>query len=88
MKSKGERERYAQLHAESQRTIRRDKKAFFNEQCTEIEENNRRAKTRDLFKKTGDIKETFHPKIDTMKVRNVKDLTEAEQIKKRWHEYT
>ena len=63
-------------------------KAFLSDQCTEIEENNRRAKTRDLFKKIGDIKETFHPKIDTMKDRNGKDLTEAEQIKKRWHEYT
>ena len=84
MKSKGERERYTQLNAKFQRIARRDKKAFFNEQCKEIEENNRRGKTRDLLKKTGDIKEKFHAKMGTIKDRNGKDLIEAEDIKKRW----
>ena len=87
-KSKGERERYTQLNAESWRIARRDKKAFFNEQCKEIEEHNRRGKTRDLFKKIGNIKGTFNPKMGTIKARNSKDLTEAKEIKKRWQEYT
>ena len=72
MKSKGERERYTQLNAKFQRIARRDKKAFFNEQCKEIEENNRRGKTRDLFRKIGDIKGTFHAKMGTIKDRNKK----------------
>ena len=87
-KSKGERERYTQLNAESWRIARRDKKDFFNEQCKEIEENNRRGKTRDLFKKIGNIKGTFHPKMGTIKARNSKDLIETEEIMKRWQEYT
>ena len=77
MKSKGERERYTQLNAKFQRIARRDKKAFFNEQCKEIEENNRRGKTRDLFRKIGDIKGTFHAKMGTIKDRNSRDLVEA-----------
>ena len=77
VKSKGERERYPELNAEFQRIARRDKKAFFNEQCKEIEENNRRGKTRDLFKKIGAIKETFHAKTGTIKDRNDKDIIEA-----------
>ena len=87
-KGKGEREGYTQLNAVFQRTERRDKKAFLYEQCKKIEENNRMGKTRDLFKKIGDIKGKFHAKMDTMKDRNGKDLTEAERIKKRWQEYT
>ena len=87
MKSKGERERYTQLNAEFQRIARREK-AFFNEQCKEIEENNRMGKTRDLFKKIGDIKGSFHAMMCMIKDRNSKDLTEAEEIKKRWQEYT
>ena len=87
-KSKGERERYTQRNAESWRIARRDKKAFFNEQCTEIEDHNRRGKTRDLFKKIGNIKGTFNPKMGTIKARNSKDLIEAEEIMKRWQEYT
>ena len=87
-KGKGERERYIQVNAEFQRIGRRDKKAFFNEQCKEIEENNTRGKTRHLFKKTGDIKGTFDAKMGTIKDRNGKDLTEAEEIKYRWQEYT
>ena len=87
-KSKGERERYTQLNAESWRIARRDKKAFFNDQCKKIEENNRRGKTRDLFKKIGNIKGTFHPKMGTIKARNNKDLIEVEEIMKRWQEYT
>ena len=83
VKSKREMKRYAQLNAESQRRARRDKKAFLNEQCKEIEENNRMGKTRDFFKKTGDIKGIFHARIDTIKDRNGKDLTGAEEIKKR-----
>ena len=71
-----------------QRIARRDKKAFLNEQCKEIEENNRMGKTRDLFNKIGDIKGTFHARMDTIKDRNGKDLTVAEEIKKRWQEYT
>ena len=80
---KGERERYNQLNAEFPKRARRNKKAFLNEQSKEIEEINRMEKTRDLFKKTGDIKGTFH-----VKDRNGKDLTEVEEMKKRWQEYT
>ena len=87
-KSKGERERYTQLNAEFQRTARKDKMGFLNEQRKEIEENNRRGKTRDLFNKIGGIKGTFHAKMGTRKDRNVMDLTEAEEIKKRWQKYT
>ena len=83
-KDKGERDRYTQLNAEFQRIARRDKKAFLNEQCKEIEKNNRMGKTRDLFKKIGDLKETFHGRIGMIKDRNGNDLTEAEEIKKRW----
>ena len=81
LKSKGESKRYTQLNAEFQRIARRDNKAFLNEQCTEIEENNRMEKTRDLFKKTGDLKGTFHARMGTIKDRNHKDLTAAEEIK-------
>ena len=84
MKSKGEKERYTHLNAEFQRTARRDKKAFLSDQCKEIEENNRMRKTRGLFKKIRDTKGTFHTKMGTIKYRNVMDLTEAEDIKKRW----
>jgi len=87
-KGKEEKERYTHLNAEFQRIARRDKKAFLNDQRKEIEENNRMGKTRDLFKKTGDIKGTFHAEMGTIKDRNSKDLTEAEDIKKRWQEYT
>ena len=83
MKGKGERE----LNVEFQRIARRDKKSLLNEQCKEIEGNNRMGKTRDLFKKTGDIKETFHAKMGTVKDRKGKDLTEVEEIKKKWQEY-
>ena len=88
MKGKGERERYAQLNAEFQRRARRDKKAFLSEQCKEIEENNRMGKTRDLFKKIRDTKGTFRANMGSIKDRNGMDLTEAEDIKKRWQEYT
>ena len=88
MKSKGEKERYTQLNAEFQRIARRDKRAFLSDQCKEIEENNRMGKTRDLFKKIRDTKGTFHAKMGTIKGRNGMDLTEAEDIKKRWQEYT
>ena len=88
MKSKGEKERYTQLNAEFQRIARRDKKAFLSVQCKEIEENNRMGKTRDLFKKIRDTRVTFHAKLGTIKDRNDTDLTEAEDIKKRWQEYT
>ena len=81
-KSKGEKERYK--HAEFQRIARRDKKAFFSNQCKEIKENNRMGKTRDLFKKIRDTKGTFHAKMGSIKDRNGMDLTEAEDIKKRW----
>ena len=84
-KSKGERERYTQLHSEFQRTAGRDKKAFFKEQCKEIQENNRKGQTRDLFKKTGNIKGTFHPKMGTIKDKNCGDPIEAVEIKKRWN---
>ena len=87
-KSKGKKERYEHLNAEFQRIARRDKKAFLSNQCKEIEENNRMGKTRDLFKKSRDTKGTFHAKIGSIKDRNGKDLTEAEDIKKRWQEYT
>ena len=87
-KSKGEKERYKHLNAEFQRTARRDKKVFFSDQCKEIEENNRMKKPRDLFKKIRDTKGTFHAKMGSMKDRNGMDLTEAEDIKKRWQEYT
>ena len=86
-KGKGERERYTQLNAKSQRLARRDKKAFLNEQCKEIHENIRMEKTRDLFKHTGDIKGIFHARIGPIKHRNYKDLIKAEEIKKRWQEY-
>ena len=87
-KGKGEKERYTHLNAEFQRIARRDKKAFFSHQCKEIEENNRMGKTRDLFKKMRDTKGTFHAKMGTMKDRNGMDLTEAEDIKKRWQQYS
>ena len=87
-KSKGEKERYKHLNAEFQRIARRDKKAFIRDQCKEIEENNRMGKTRDLFKKIRDTKGTFHAKMGSIKDRNGMDLTEAEDIKKRWKEYT
>ena len=77
-KNKGEKERYNHLNAEFQRIARRDKQAFFSDQCKEIEENNRMGKTRDLFKKTGDTKETFHAKMSTIKDRNGMDLIEEE----------
>ena len=86
-KSKGEKERYKHLNAEFQRIARRDKKAFFSNQCKEIEENNRMGKTRDLFKKIRDTKGTFIAKMDTIKDRNGMDLTEAEDNKKRWQGY-
>jgi len=82
--SKGEKERYNHLNAEFQRIARRDKKAFLSDQCKEIEENNRMGKTRDLFKKITDTKATFHAKMGSIKDRNGMDLTEAEDIKKRW----
>ena len=84
MKSKEEKERYTNLNAEFQRMARRDKKAFLSDQCKEIEENNRMGKTRDLFKKIRDTKEQFMKKIGTIEDRNVRDLTEPEDIKKRW----
>ena len=87
-KSKGEKERYTHLNAEFQRIVRRDKKAFLSDQCKEIEENNRMGKTRDLFKKIRDTKGTFNAKMSTIKDRSGMDLTETEDIKKRWHEYT
>src|SRR5574337_1798357 len=87
-KGKGEQERYTHLNAEFQRRARRDKKAFLSGQCKEIEENNRMGKTRGLFKKIRYTKGTFHVKAGTIKDRNGMDLTEAEDIKKRWQEYT
>ena len=88
VKSKGEKERYTHLKAEFQRIARRDKKAFLSDQCKEIEKNNRMGKTRDLFKKIRDTKGTFHAKMGSIKDRNGMDLTEADDIKKRWQEYT
>ena len=88
VKSKGEKERYKHLNAELQRIARRDKKAFLRDHCKEIEENNRMGKTRDLFKKIRDTKGIFHAKMGSIKDRNGRDLTEAEDIKKRWQEYT
>ena len=88
VKGKGEKEIYSHLNAEFQRISRRDKKDFLRDQCIEIEENNRMGKTRDLFKKIRDTKGTFHAKIGSRKDRNGMDLTEAEDIKKRWQEYT
>ena len=87
-KGKGEKERYTHLNVAFQRIASRDKKAFLSDQCKEIEENNRIGKTRDLIKKIWDTKETFHAKMGTIKDRNGMDLTEAEDIKKRWQEYT
>ena len=86
-KGKGEKERYTHLNAEFQRTARRDKKAFLSDQCKEIEENNRMGKTRDLLKKIRDTNGTFHAKMGTVKNRNAMNLTEAEDIKKRWQEH-
>ena len=88
VKSKGEKEIYTHLNAEFQRIARRNKKAPLSDQCKEIEENNRMGKTRALFKKIRDTKGTFHAKMASIKDRNVMDLTEADNIKKRWQEYT
>ena len=88
VKSKEEKERYTHLNAEFQRIARRDKKALLHDQCKETEENNRMGNTRDLFKKIRDTRETFHAKMGSKKDRNGRDLTEAEDIKKRWQEYT
>ena len=87
-KGKGEKERYMHLNAVFQRIARRDKKAFLNDSCKEIDENNRMRKTGDLFKKIRDTKGLFHAKIGTIKDRNSMDLSEAEDIKKKWQEYT
>src|SRR5574342_667991 len=88
VKGKEGKERYIHLNAEFQRIARRDKKAFLGDQCKETEENNRMGKTRDLFKKIRDTNGTFHAKMGSIKDRNGMDLTEAEDIKKRWQEYT
>ena len=88
MKSKGELERYKHLNAEFQRTARRNKNSFLRDQCKEIEENNRMGKTRDLFRKIRDTRGKFQSKMGSIKDRNDRDLTEAEDIKKRWQEYT
>ena len=88
VKGKGEMERYTHLNTEFQRITRRNKIAFLSKQCKEIKENNRMGKTRDLFKKIRDTKGTFHAKMGSIKDRNGMDLTEAEDIKKRWQEYT
>ena len=88
MKGKGEKERYTHLNAEFQRIARRDKKAFLSDQCKEIEENNKIGKTRDLFNKIRDTKGTFYAKMGSIKDRNGMDLIEAEDIMKRWQEYT
>ena len=87
-KCKGEEERYSHLNAEFQRRARRNKKAFLSDQCKEIEENNRMGNTRDLFKKIRDTKGIFHANMGTIKDRNGMDLTESEDTKKRWQEYT
>ena len=86
-KSKGEKERYTHFNAQFQRIAGKDKKAFLSDQCKEIAENKRMGKTRDLFKKIGDIKGVFHARMGMIKDRNGKDLTKAEEIKKRWQEY-
>ena len=88
MRDKGEKKRYTHLNAEFQRIARRDKKTFLSDQCQEIEESNRMGKTRDLFKKIRDTKGTLNAKMGSIKDRNGMDLTEAEDIKKRWQEYT
>ena len=88
MKGKGEKERYTHLNAEFQRIARRDKKAFLSDQCKEIDGNNRIGNTRDIFKKIRDTKGKFHANIGTIKGNHGMDLTEAEEIKKRWQEYT
>ena len=88
VKSKGAKERYSHLNAEFQRIAKRDKKAFLSDQCKEIEESNRMGKTSDLFKKIRDTKGTFHAKMGSIKDRNSMDLTEAEDFKNRWQEYT
>ena len=88
VRTKYTKERYTHLNAEFQRIAKRDKKAFLSEQCKQVEENNRMGKTRDLFKKIGDIKGTFHARMGTIKDRNSEDLTKAEEVKKRWQEYT
>ena len=88
VKSKGEKERYSHLNAKIQRIARRDKTAFLNDQCKEIEENNRTGKTGDLFKKIRNTKGTFHTKMGSIKDRNSMDLIEAEDLKKKWQEYT
>ena len=88
VKSKGEKERYSHLSAEFQRIAMRDKKAILSDQCKEIEENNRMGNTRDLFKKIRDTKGTFHAKMGSIKDRKGMDLTEADNIKKRWQEHT
>ena len=88
VKGKGEKERYTHLNAEFQRRARRDKKDILSVQCKEIEENNRMGKTRDLFKKIRDTKGTFHAKMGSIKDKNDRGLTEAEDLKKRWQEYT
>ena len=87
-KGKGEKERYKHLNTEFQTIAKRDKKAFLNDQCKEMEENNRMGKTRDLFKKIRNTQGIFHAKMGTIKDRNGMDLIEAEAVKKRWHEYT
>ena len=88
VKGKGEKERYIHLNAEFQRIERRDKKVFLSDQCEEVGGKNRLGKTRDLFKKIRDTKGTFHAKMGSIKDRNGMDLTETEDIKKRWQEYT
>ena len=88
LKGKGEKGRYSHLNAGFQRTARRGKKAFLSDQCKEIEEKNRMGKTRDLFKKSSDTTGAFHAKMGSIKDRNGRDLTEAEDTKKRWQEYT
>ena len=88
VKSKGEKATYTHLNSEFQRKTKRDKKAFLSDQCKEMKENNRMGKTRHLFKKIGDMKGTFHAKMGLIKDRNGLDRTEAEDIKKRWQEYT
>ena len=88
VRGKGEKERYTHLDAEFQRIVRRDKKAFLSDQCKEIEENDKMGKIRDLFKKIRDTKGTFHAKMGPIKDRNSMDLTETEDLKKRWQEYT